>query len=166
MSALLDRPQHAVDVAGEPVLENHRQADAGLLRDANHAGSAVMRDRHRLFGDDVLAGLGGEDGLLRMETGRRAENDEVDVRLGEHLRVRGVPGGVVLFGEGTARVLTRVGHRDDRDVVDPFEGAGVDLADGSGPDNAYLECFGHGSTRSSRCPVDGRQHTRFRCVGC
>ncbi len=57
----------------------------GGLGRVDHAGGLGGRERHRLLGDHVLAGLGAADGHLGVQVGGQADVDQVDVGLGDQV---------------------------------------------------------------------------------
>jgi hypothetical protein len=68
-----------------------------------------QRQRHRLFQDDVLAMLGGEDGVRRVELVRRGDIDHLNRGIGAELFHIGIGLRVVIAGEGLARLRMRIG---------------------------------------------------------
>ena len=76
-----------------------------------------------------------------MQTRWGAEDDEIDFRIRKHLGVGGLPLGPVLVGQLAAGRFTGLRDGDDGGIVDPFEGAGMHLANDPGANDPHLVCI-------------------------
>ena len=69
----------------EPRGKDRREHDAGLLRRGDHRVAPLERDLERLLDDDVLARLRRGDRRLHVHAAGRADRDDIDRRIGQHL---------------------------------------------------------------------------------
>ena len=73
----------------EAVLEDRHEPALRGLFGRDHRVDIFQRTDERLLADDVLAGLQGRHDLLEVQARRRADVDDVDRGIGEHLVERG-----------------------------------------------------------------------------
>ena len=121
------------------------KADAGLhARGANgiaHPFEVVVRQADGFFDDQVLARFGSRDRLVRVKFVGRADVDDVNVGIRDHVLVILVrfEGQTVLRGEGVfAVVATRTDRRHTR-AIDRFERVDVRPSYPAEPDDADVE---------------------------
>lgn len=102
----------------------------------------------------MLARLGAEDRLLRVQTGRRAEDDDVDIAVFEHVGERRMPGRVVLSGKILSCIFARLSDGCETHVVDVRYGVCVDFADIAGSDDSDVKLVCHRLPPLTDCILD------------
>ena len=120
----------------QAVHEGFAQEGAGLAGGVHHGVGLKGGEAHRLFDENVLAGLGGLDGPLRVARMGRGDIDGLDLRIGDQ--------GLVAFDDtGAGEVfgkagLIRIARADgDEPGVRGLAGAALEGAgDAARPDNA------------------------------
>ena len=85
--SLVDETLHRGGLRRIAQVLRHHQCHAGRVGGFDHVPATVKRGCHRLLDEHVLAGLGGGDGLGRMQVVTGADIDRIDVAVSQHFFV-------------------------------------------------------------------------------
>ena len=112
-ASAVDRPLQLLAGVVEPRGEDGREHDARTAAGLDDLVAAAERDLQRLLDDHVLARPRGGDGRLLMGPAGRADGDDVDGRVGQHVveLVIGLAAGRLGQLIGRRRNLVETGHQ-------------------------------------------------------
>ena len=84
-ASLVERALEQLHRWVEPVLLDHEQPHAGVVTRLHERVCRMQRDGHWLLGDHMLARARSRDTVLRMQSGRRCNHDDITRHCSEHL---------------------------------------------------------------------------------
>ena len=106
----------------------------------DHVVALLEAERHRLFDEDMLAGVAGVDGEAVVQLMAQHDGHGFDLVVLQKLGVRRVAlGDVVLLHILTALLFEQIGDRDDLDVVKRRDGKTMGAGDAPQPDDSYFQ---------------------------
>ena len=152
-----DQLTDVLDGRRVPVVEADRGDHPGRLGGPRHRLGLVEAAADGLLDPEVLARLGGGHPHLRVQEVGRADRDDVDLGVRQHLAVVGGPGRVAQHVDrilGSARFGVRGDDQPRRDPElrigqrDRLVGLGVQLAHPPDTDQAHPGASCHSATRS------------------
>ena len=94
----------------------------------------------------MLPMLRRDDCLFRMQAGWGPEDDQIDSRVCQHLKVRAVPGGRVLGGHLLTGVFLRLGDSKQSRIRHTGERLRMHVADHAGADDSHSKLKSHKSS--------------------
>jgi hypothetical protein len=111
-----------------------------LAASFDHVVALLEAERHRLFDEDMLAGVAGVDGEAVVQLMAQYYGHGFDLVVLQKLGVRRVAlGDVVLLHIFTALLFEEIGDRDDLDVVEGVNGTTVGAGDAAQADDSYFQ---------------------------